>query len=130
MEKRERLSLRVEYLKHISLLSDEEAGRLFRAILEYGAEGEMTERLGEAAAMCFSFIAAAIDEEAEKEEQVRKAKRENGRKGGRPSKAEKAEKAGVPSENVLKSEKGEYECYRDIFEENIEYDVWECAEGG
>lgn len=45
-----------DYRKHLTLLSDEDRGKLLMALLNYGERGDMPEDLGDMAFMAFSFI--------------------------------------------------------------------------
>jgi len=64
-EKKKSFILYCEYKNNIAVLSDEEKGRLFSAILEYADTGNITELSG-ATAMAFSFIKNQLDINAEK----------------------------------------------------------------
>ena len=79
------------YWKHIQGLTDEELGRLFRAIFAHAAGTEEPELTG-AASMAFSFIADQMDRDKEKYEEVCEKRRRGGEKGGRPSKPKGLEK--------------------------------------
>lgn len=79
-----------DYINHVGLLSDEDAGRLFKAILSY-ANGQEVEALGGVAEMAFSFISAQMDRDKQAYDNRCEANRANGKKGGRPSKAQREE---------------------------------------
>lgn len=85
-----------DYRKHLSLLSDEERGRLLMALLDYGEHGDEPQLEG-AALMAFSFIAGQMDRDAEKYAETCRKRSEAGKQGGRPPKAkgldDKAKKA-------------------------------------
>lgn len=102
-----------DYRKHLSILSDEECGRLLKALLDYGETGKEPELDG-AALMAFSFISSQIDRDAEKYAEICRRRREAGKKGGRP-------KADGSEEEAKKSEafEGEGEKPKDT-EENQE----------
>ena len=72
-----------DYTKHFHMLTDEEAGKLIKAIFEYenGIEPEGLEGM---VAMAFSFISAQLDRDDEKYAEKCQKNRENGSKGGRP----------------------------------------------
>lgn len=74
-----------DYTKHIKMLSDEDAGVLFKAILDYASDGTETE-LGDATKMAFSFIKAQMDRDHEEYIAKCEKMRKNGAKGGRPKK--------------------------------------------
>lgn len=64
-------------------LSDEEAGKLFKAIFEYQNGGNHQELKG-STSMAFSFIKQQLDRSAEHYEMICERNRVNGAKGGRP----------------------------------------------
>ena len=81
MERKPSFVLYRDYSRHISLLSDEEAGKLFKAIFAYADTGESPE-LPPMADMAMSFIAAQLDRDAEKYAETCRRRAEAGRKGG------------------------------------------------
>lgn len=96
--------LYVEYLQNIELLSMEQRGELFTAIMHY-ASGKEVEDLDGMVMMAFSFIRSQMDRDNEKYQDKLEKRREAGKKGGRPAKAKafsekqtKAKKANVFSE--------------------------------
>lgn len=74
-----------DYIDHVKLMSDEDAGKLFKAILEYENDLKVQELSG-VAAMAFSFIKNQLDRDSSKYEGICKKNRANGMKGGRPRK--------------------------------------------
>lgn len=74
-----------DYQKHINRLSDEEAGKLIKAVLMYTNSGEETV-LSPAADMAFSFIKEQIDRDCDKWEDTCRKRSEAGKLGGRPKK--------------------------------------------
>lgn len=85
-----------DYRKHLSLLSDEERGKLLMALLDYGERGDEPDLEG-AALMAFSFITGQMDRDAAKYAETCRKRSEAGKQGGRPPKAkgleDKAKKA-------------------------------------
>jgi hypothetical protein len=78
--------LYTDYREQISLLSDEEAGRLFKGIFEYidnGAIPNFSGNLG--LKIAFSFVRANLDRDIAKYEQTRKERAAAGREGGTKS---------------------------------------------
>lgn len=71
------------YLKKCEKLSDQELGRLFRALLKYNSGGERPELAGRES-IAFDFIADDIDRAKESYDNQCRQNAENGRKGGRP----------------------------------------------
>ena len=76
MAKKKSFILYVDYIKHISKLTDEEAGRLFKAIFNYVNSGEIP-NLDGMAAMAFSFISNQLDNDLQKYEEICKKRAEN-----------------------------------------------------
>lgn len=67
--------------QHLELLSDEDAGLLFKGIVHYTDTGEPPQ-LPPMAAMAFSFIRAQIDRDQEKWNTTREKRRAAGKSGG------------------------------------------------
>lgn len=76
--------LYTEYLEHIELLSMEQRGALFTAILAHASQKPEPE-LDPISQMAFSFIVAQMDRDREKWEQTREKRAKAGRKGGEAS---------------------------------------------
>lgn len=99
-----------DYRRKVAKLSDQEVGRLFRALLEYSESGAAPELTGRES-IAFDFIAADIDK-AKKAYAARcQANSENGKSGGRPKKQTVFEKADgfLETEKSQKEEKKEEE---------------------
>lgn len=118
--------LYTDYLQHIKLLSPEEKGALFEAILLYAA-GEETPFLSPAAEMAFSFIKSRMDSDAEQYRKTCEARKEAGKLGGRPKangfeeKQIKAKKANGFSDNQNEAKKpdNEYDLDNDLKENTL-----------
>lgn len=67
--------------QHLELLSNEDAGLLFKGIVHYADTGELPE-LPPMAAMAFSFIRAQVDRDQEKWNTTREKRRAAGKSGG------------------------------------------------
>jgi hypothetical protein len=83
MAKKKSFVLYTEYAQQFAILSDEQAGKLIKAIFgytEFGIEPEFDDGMLEVA---FSFIKCYLDRDSEKWEDVRKKRAEAGRKGGK-----------------------------------------------
>lgn len=78
----------LDYQEQFELLTDEQAGRLIKAIIKYEKQGEIIELDG-TTKMAFSFIKAQLDRDREKYQAKCKKNKENGAKGGRPRKNQK-----------------------------------------
>ena len=87
MSKNEKRSfiLYYDYRQHFNLLPDDQLGKLLRAVMDFeenGTEPDFHEF--PALQMCFSFLRANLARDREEYERSCNAKRENGKKGGRP----------------------------------------------
>ena len=124
--KKDSFVLYTDYLQHIRLLSPEEKGVLFEAILLYAA-GEEIPFLSPAAEMAFSFIRSKMDVDAERYEKTCKARKEAGKLGGRPKASgysenqDKAKKANGFLDNQSKAKKpdNEYDHDNDLKENTL-----------
>lgn len=76
----------LDWRQHLAMLTDEERGRLIMALLDYQDTGAVPDDMTGAAGMAFSFMRAQLDRDREKYERRCEANRENGMKGGRPTK--------------------------------------------
>ena len=105
--------LYTDYLPQLQLLSMEQRGVLFTAIMHYSSGMDLPDMDG-MTSMAFSFIKTQIDRDNEKYKQTVEARREAGKRGGRPpgdkangfsEKQEKAKKANGFSEKQTKAKK-------------------------
>lgn len=94
------------YLKSIEPLNDAERGRLFTAMLEYSITG-VEPKLGGNERFIFPTMKANLDREIESYRNTVEANRENGKKGGRPSKPKESEKTHSVFEKPKESEKSQ-----------------------
>lgn len=78
--------LYTDYKQHIELLTDEEAGQLFRALFEFVEAGTIPPFTGQLK-MCFSFISAQIRRDKEKYIDICNKRAEAGRIGGKQKQA-------------------------------------------
>lgn len=116
--------LYASYMTQINLLSMEQRGVLLTAIMSYSSGDELPEMDG-ITQMAFAFIKADMDRDAEKYHQTCEARKEAGKRGGRPKangfseKQSKAKKANGFSEKQ-KNPDDEYEYeYEDDSKNNI-----------
>lgn len=105
MAKKKAFILYNDYIKHIGKLSDEDAGRLFKAIFDYVNEGKLPDLDG-MAAMAFSFIANQLDTDLQKYEETCKKRSENIKK--RWEKANASQKAAENTSDT--KDTNEYNC--------------------
>ena len=76
--------------EQFEMLSDEQAGKLIKAIFSY-SENKITPDFADGMlTMAFSFIKGQIDRDSEKWEETRKKRAEAGRKGGKQNQANQA----------------------------------------
>lgn len=105
MTKKKSFILYADYIKHIGKLSDEEAGRLFKAIFDYVNEGRLPDLDG-MAAMAFSFISNQLDNDLQKYEETCKKRSENIKK-----RWEKANKSQNQTDDTADTkDTNEYKC--------------------
>lgn len=93
-----------EYREPLSLLTDEQRGKLLMALIDYSESGTVPELDG-ISMMAFSFIQKQMDRDSEKYKNRCNSSRENGKKGGRPKKEEKPDGLHKNPKNPSVSEK-------------------------
>ena len=86
-----------DYRKKCEKLSDQEIGRLFRALMEYSEFGT-TQELAGRESIAFDFIAEDIDRDRSAYEQKCKVNAENGSKGGKRTVANASKEKGKGEE--------------------------------
>ncbi len=86
MKEQKSFVLYSDYGDALSLLSDEEAGGLVKAIFALVREEELPE-LSKAAQVLFCMVRNTLERDLEKYRAVCERNRENGRRGGRPREA-------------------------------------------
>lgn len=82
--KKESFILYADTAQHIRLLTDEQAGRLFRLLLDFAADGTSPtpEEIGDnLVALAFSFLSDRIRRDMKKFQDTCEKRREAGRKG-------------------------------------------------
>lgn len=84
---KETFILRTDFYAQIQLLERDQRGDLLTAIFKH-ARGEEIPQLDGVTSMCFEFIRASIDSYANKYNAKCQKNRDNGKKGGRPKKAD------------------------------------------
>ena len=109
------------YSEQINLLDDAECGRLFKALFAFNADGTKPSLSG-GAMMAFSFITSQMSRDAEEYEKVCEKRREAGKRGGRPPKAnglsEEAKKANGFFEKQTKAKKPDNDTDNEYVNEN------------
>ena len=73
--------------EQFGLLQDAQLGQLIRALIDYSQNGARPELEDPAVAMAFSFMASRDDRDSLKYDSICEKRREAGKKGGRPKKA-------------------------------------------
>lgn len=122
--KKEKVSFLIylSYEEQFEMLSDEELGKLMRAILQYEKSGEIP-MLDRPLNLAFSFIKTRLDDDRKKYKEKCEKNRKNGMKGGRPKKDnsndEKANGLCDDDEKQMDSKKADKDDEEDI-EEDIE----------
>lgn len=90
--------------EHLELLSDDEKGHLFMALIEYVSTGAV-EELSPVARMAFSFMKAQIDADTQKYEATCQKRSEAGKLGGRPAKGEEEKQEKAKKQMVFQKSK-------------------------
>ncbi|MCD8160149.1 MAG: DnaD domain protein [Clostridiales bacterium] len=95
-----------EIEEQTAIMTDEQAGQLFRAMLRFskGGEPEISDPM---VALAFSFVRPRMECDRRKYEEVCTKRQEAGRKGGRPKKQQPTECGDFLAENQMVSEKAE-----------------------
>ena len=96
------------YLEPLADLTDEEVGRVVRAILKYGADKTIPD-LSPSERMAFAFMKTNFDREAAAYDAKVEKKRENGKKGGAPVGNQNARKQKQPKQPKEEEEEEEEE---------------------
>ncbi len=91
MAEREYFPCKHSYLRKCEKLTDQELGRLFRALMKYSATGERQELAGRES-IAFDFIADDIDRASSAYLEKCEKNSQNGKRGGRPKKQTVSEK--------------------------------------
>ena len=103
VDKKSAFKIYGSYAEQVNALTDSEAGRLFKALVNY-KNGEEPKNLSGMEQIAFLFIRQQMDYDCEKYERRCEQNRKNGMKGGRPRKGvKKAESV----EGVLEQAKAE-----------------------
>ena len=111
MKEKKSFILYLDNAKQVNMLTDEQAGKFIKAVYKFAETGEETEFDDIALNIVYSFIADNIKRDTAKYQETCMRRSENGKKGGRPPKAEKANGF---SENQNKAKKAD----NDIDNEN------------
>lgn len=91
-ERKKAFLIYYDYEENLEVLSDEQLGRLLRAIFKYEKLGLEPENLGSLELMAFNFIKGNLNRDRTKYDKRSKTSAENGKKGGRPRKPKPNEK--------------------------------------
>lgn len=103
VDKKSAFKIYGSYAEQVNALTDSEAGRLFKALVNY-RNGEEPKNLSGMEQIAFLFIRQQMDYDCEKYERRCEQNRKNGMKGGRPKKGAKKAKS---AEGVLEPVKAE-----------------------
>lgn len=101
--------------QQLSLLTDEQRGKLLMAMIDYSEFGKCPE-LDDITNMAFSFMSMQIDRDSEAYKDKCNINRENGKKGGRPRKEEKPDGLEKNPKNQIKNKDKE----KDINKHNVQ----------
>lgn len=87
--KKKSFIIRLENIEQFNMLTDEQCGKLLKAMCRYVDTGEVENFNDTMVSFAFSFLKGQIDRDAEKYEEMCTKNAENGKKGGRPKKSER-----------------------------------------
>lgn len=102
VDKKSAFKIYGSYAEQVNTLTDSEAGRLFKALVNY-KNGEEPKNLSGMEQIAFLFIRQQMDYDCEKYERRCEQNRKNGMKGGRPRKGVKKIEGVLETANVEKS---------------------------
>ena len=91
MARKKSFLLYIDRKQELDMLTDAQAGILFKAIMAYADSGQELQTDELALKLMFSVFRSQLDRNAEKYEEVCKKRSEAGKKGGRPKKEEATE---------------------------------------
>lgn len=114
MAEKKSFVIRHENAEQFDMLTDEQLGKLFRAMYRFSESRVEPSFEDPMLKMLFSIVRGQIERDAVKYEETCRNRAESGKKGGRPRKAngftEKSKKANGFSENQKKAKKADSEC--------------------
>ena len=97
--------VRLENSEQLNMLTDEQAGKLFKGLLAYAQTGEPLESDDRLLLLAFSVWKGQLDRDAEKYEETCRKRSESGKKGGAPIGNQNAAKTSKTSKNKQKQTK-------------------------
>ena len=104
--------------EQIELLSDEQAGRLLKALMQYSECGIVPDFSDPMLKMVFSFLASQIRRDTEKYEETCRKRSENGKKGGASTKNKNAAKTSKSRQKQAKQADNDSDSVSDRENEN------------
>ncbi len=110
-----------EYIDQIGMLTDEEAGQLLKAVLEYARDGVMPEIENRMVSLTFSFIMAQMDRDNEKYEATVERRKEAGRQGGLAKSSKAKQSLANASKDLAKPSKAKQSLAN--LADNVDVDV-------
>ena len=106
VDKKSAFKIYGSYAEQVNALTDSEAGRLFKALVNY-RNGEEPKNLSGMEQIAFLFIRQQMDYDCEKYERRCEQNRKNGMKGGRPKKGAKKTESAEGGLEPVKAEKSD-----------------------
>ena len=111
--KKKSLLIYYDYQSHFNFLTDEQLGKIVRAMLDYEINGVLPEFDETIMKMTFSFIKSNLDRDREKYFKMCKTNKENGGKGGRPPKNQNDEQYDEQTDTTdEQTNTAKAECFR------------------
>ena len=102
--RKESFILYTDLAEQLDMLSDAQAGQLFKLIFALASTGEKPQNIDDPLVrMCFAFVSAQIERDCAKYEEICKKRSEYGKKGGRPKSVATANQS--PEKSISFSEK-------------------------
>lgn len=103
--------VRLENSEQVNMLTDVQAGKLFKGLLAYAQTGELLRSDDQMLMFAFSFFRGQLDRDAEKYDETCRKRSESGKKGGAPKGNRNASKTSKNNQNNQKQAKqGDTEC--------------------
>lgn len=94
------LLLYYDYQQHFNFLTDEQTGKIIKAMLDYEINGVFPEFDEPIMQMTFSFIKSNLDRDMQKYLEKCEKNTENGKKGGRPRQNQSNEQVNISTANT------------------------------
>ena len=119
-KKQKSFVLYTDYIQHVSLLSDQEAGQLFKALFHFVEDGTPPNFSG-SLMMCFSFISSQIQRDKAKYSDICEKRAAAGSKGGKQKQANLANANSVKQKQANLADTDNVTDIENITDTEIDY---------